>query len=78
MTEHELVREWSAEEAATKGVSASVDMVTPKVSRKASNKVTASSGADHLPGVAPTPEDKNPGLPPDPPRTPAGNTEVNP
>jgi hypothetical protein len=78
MTENELVREWTMEEAATKGTSASVETVTPKVSRKAGKKVTASSGADHLPGIAPTTEDKNPGLPPDPPRTPAANTEVKP
>jgi hypothetical protein len=66
MTEHELVREWTAAEAAEKGVAVSGESVTPKVSRKAG----ASSGADHHPGIAPAAEDKNPGLPPDPPRVP--------
>ena len=73
MAEHEFVREWTTEEAAEKSVAGSTDSVTHKVSRRPG---ASSGGADHRSGGAPATADKNPGLPPDPPRT--GNTEVNP
>jgi hypothetical protein len=72
MTDHELVREWTAEEAAEKGVHG--QSVAPRVSSSAG----AASGADHRPGIAAATDDKNPGLPADPPRGPAGNTGVSP
>jgi hypothetical protein len=71
MTDSELVREWTEEEAAEKGVQGGT--VAPRVSRGA-----AASGADHRPGVAPAADDKNPGLSADPPRGPAANAGVTP
>ena len=70
MTEQEFVREWTAEEAAEAGTRGSEESVTPRVSRKAG----AVSGADHRPGIAPATDDRQPGLPADPPRGP--NPEV--
>ena len=67
MTDPELVREWTEEEAAEKGVHGGT--VAPRVSRAA-----AASGADHRPGIMPAADDKNPGLPADPPRGNAGVT----
>jgi hypothetical protein len=75
MTDHEFVREWTTEEAAEKGVPGAGENVTPRVSRSG---VGAASGADHRSGIAPATDDKQPGLPPDPPRGPTGNTEVTP
>jgi len=72
MTDHELVREWTTEEAAEKGVRG--ESVTPRVSRRADT----ASGADHRSGIAPAANDKYPVLPADPPRAPTGNTEVTP
>ena len=70
MTDSEYVREWTTKEAAEKGVGGV--SVTPRVSRKAA----AASGADHRAGMVPAADDKNPGLPADPPRTPTGDTEA--
>jgi hypothetical protein len=59
--------------AAEKG--AREESVTPRVSRRG---VGAASGADHRPGIAPATDDKQPGLPADPPRGPTGNPEATP
>jgi hypothetical protein len=73
VTDHEFVREWTTEEAAEKGVRG--ETLTPRVSRRG---VSAASGADHRSGIALAADDKQPGLPADPPRGPTGNTEVTP
>jgi len=72
MTDHEFAREWTAEEAAEKGVRGV--SVTPRVSRR----IGAASGADHRSGIAPAADDTYPGLPADPPRRSTGNAEVTP
>jgi hypothetical protein len=74
MTDNEYVREWTTEEAAEKGVRDFGESVTPRVSKRAGT----ASGADHRSGIAPATDDKQPGLPPDPPRRPSGTTEVTP
>ena len=75
MTDHEFMREWTAEETAEKGVRGSEEGVTPRVSKTG---VGAASGTDHHSGIAPATDDKLPGLPADPPRGHTGNTEVTP
>jgi hypothetical protein len=72
MTENEFVREWTTEEAADANIRGFEESVTPRVSRK----VGAASGADHRSGIAPATDDKQPGLPADPPR--GQNAEVTP
>ena len=67
MADNEFVREWTAEEAAEKGVHG--ESVAPRVS----NTSGAASGADHRSGVAPATDQNNPAYPP---RRPAGHTGV--
>jgi hypothetical protein len=73
VTDYEFVREWTPEEAAEKGVRE--ESVTPRVSKRG---IGAASGADHRSGMAPAADDKESGLPADPPRGPTENTEVTP
>ena len=69
MTDSELVREWTEEEAAEKAVRGG--SVAPRVS----NTSGTASGADHRPGIAPAAGENNPAYPP---RRIAGNTGVTP
>jgi hypothetical protein len=62
MADSEFVREWTAEEAAEKGVHGG--SVAPRIS----NTSGAASGADHRPGIAPAADENNPAYPPRGPR----------
>jgi hypothetical protein len=72
MADNEFVREWTAEEAAEKGVHGA--SVAPRVS----NTSGAASGADHRSGIAPAADENNPAYPPRRPAGNAGNTGVTP
>ncbi len=70
MTDSEFVREWTAEEAAEKGVHGG--SVAPRVSRNAGEV----SGADHRSGIAPATGGDNPAYPPRRAAGSAGNPGV--
>jgi hypothetical protein len=80
MADNEFVREWTAEEAAERGVQNAI--VAPRAGNApgaasgppVSDAPGAAAGADHRAGIAPATGQNNPAYPP---RRPAGNTGVN-